>query len=297
MEKLAADGVMPGIRELEKKHGSVIRGLIAKKRTSTEERRPSLPAMTSFRQGMQTLSDRLVAFMQPELELLTGCRVESIKKVDSGWEVISDKGLFSAANLVLALPINSSLALLKDIDTTMPATTIPEGKIATVALGFDKEVTLPPGFGYLIPDNENRYTLGTLFSSNMFPGRSPGGCSLIEVLIGGRRHPERLTCDDNALIDHALCDTRDILHINRPPVFSKILRHDNGIPQPEQGYPELLAWRNRLTAEHQGLFVCGFGWDGIGINDMIKTARRVAEAVMAGDRDQERESPIKKVYF
>ncbi len=27
----------------------------------------------------------------------------------------------------------------------MPATTIPEGKIATVALGFDKEVTLPPG--------------------------------------------------------------------------------------------------------------------------------------------------------
>ncbi len=61
--------------------------------------------------------------------------------------------------------------------------------------------------------------------------------------------------------------------------------------------PELLAWRNRLTAEHQGLFVCGFGWDGIGINDMIKTARRVAEAVMAGNRDQERESPIKKVYF
>ncbi len=60
--------------------------------------------MTSFRQGMQTLSDRLVAFMQPELKLFTGCRVESIKKVDSGWEVISDKGLFSAANLGLALP-------------------------------------------------------------------------------------------------------------------------------------------------------------------------------------------------
>jgi len=295
MEKLAIDGVMPGVRALEAKHGSVIRGILAKKQNNSGARR--LPAMTSFPEGMQKLPDHLTKFLRPESDLINNCRVLKIWKKENFWVIDSEKGTFEAANVVLALPINTSLELLKDIDNEMPLSHIPESKITTVALGFKKEVHLPPGFGYLIPDSEGRFILGTLFSSNMFPGRAPGDCSLIEVLVGGRRHPERAEFDDQTLVDHALQDTRDILNITSQPIHTKILRSGCGIPQPEQGYTDLLAWRSRITEKYRGLYVCGFGWDGIGINDMIKTAGKVADSIMAGQYGQPMDSVVKGVYF
>ena len=297
MDKLTIDGVMPGVRALEKKHGSVIRGLLAAKWQRNSPGRLSMPAMTSFPGGMQRLPERLTEFLRPEIDLQLNCSVENISKTEDGWQVESEKGTFQAANLVLALPVNASLALLKGIDNRIPLPDLPEARIATVVLAFAREVKLPPGFGYLIPESEGRFTLGALFSSNMFPGRAPADCSLIEVLAGGRRHPERAELDDRTLIRQALDDVKDILNISSEPIYTKVLRNSSGIPQPEQGYPDLLAWRNRLVNEQQGLFICGFGWDGIGMNDMIKTAGRVAESIMAGRKDSGQETSVKGVYF
>jgi len=46
-----------------------------------------------------------------------------------------------------------------------------------------------------------------------------------------------------------------------------------------------------------GLYICGFGWDGIGINDMTKSAKRVAEDIVAGNRGDTPDAPVKPVYF
>ena len=297
MDRLAIDGVMPGVRALEKKHGSVIRGLLVSHWRRNRPGRPSMPAMTSFPGGMQRLPDRMGEFLRPETDLRLNCEVKKIRKTADGWQVETEKEDFQAANLVLALPVNASLALLKDIDNRMPLPQIPEAWIATVVLAFGKEVKLPPGFGYLIPEAEGRFTLGALFSSNMFPGRAPANCSLIEVLVGGRRHPERAELDDRTILRQALQDVQDILNISSDPIHTRVLRNSSGIPQPEQGYPELLAWRDRLVREHQGLSICGFGWEGIGINDMIKTAGRVAEDIMAGKGASGQETSVKGVYF
>ena len=294
MDRLAIDGVMPELRRLEATHGSIIRALLAAKRTRTGPRRLSLPAMTSFKGGMQSLPDRMVDFLQPEKDLLLNCGVNAIEKTEHGWRVQSALGAFQAANLVLALPVNASLALLKDFNA--PTAEIPEAGIATVVIAFAKEVRLPPGFGFLIPESEGRFSLGALFSSNMFAGRAPAGCSLIEVLVGGRRHPERARLEDGELIQAALQDIKDILDIKQEPIHTRVLRNGCGIPQPEQGYTELLAWRNRTMSNQQGLFICGFGWDGIGINHMVKAADRIAESIM-GRIHPGQDTPVKGIYF
>ena len=58
--ELKIDAVMPGIRALEKQYGSVIRGLISKargaKKKNASAKKPALPAMTSFPEGMQRLA-------------------------------------------------------------------------------------------------------------------------------------------------------------------------------------------------------------------------------------------------
>ena len=174
---------------------------------------------------------------------------------------------------------------------------MPEAWIANVVLGFRDSVKLPPGFGFLTPEREQRFTLGALFSSNMFPGRAPAGHIVFEILVGGRRHPERLDLDDRTLTRKALDDVRSILNIVSEPVYARVLRSGGAIPQLERNYPALLAWRREFLAARPGLHICGFGWEGIGLNDMMKRATRVAEEILSSAGRGEKNAEIKGVYF
>jgi oxygen-dependent protoporphyrinogen oxidase len=303
LNRLVIDGVMPGVRRLEKAHGSVIRGLLAKMnqarqaKTTTGRGKKGLPAMTSFPGGMGRLPEKLAESLQPGRDILLNCGVLAIRKSQSGWEVESEMGIHEARNLVLALPINPSLALLHALAPTLPQNAVPEARIVTIAMGFGPGSTLPPGFGYLAPEQEKRFCLGALFSSNMFPARAPQGHILLEALIGGRRHPERLDLDDATLISQALADLRQLLPLQGEPVYARVLRPKGGIPQLEAGYPALLNWRDQLMQEHQGLFIHGFGWEGIGLNDMIKSATRVAESIRENVGANREEAAVKGIYF
>ena len=253
--------------------------------------------MISFPQGMGRLPEVLALGKN----ILCSARVESIHKKENGWEVRTPDQAYQAGSLVLALSANQSLAMLQQNASGLnaeqpPMDKIPEARIVTVAMGFGATAEIPFGFGYLAPEQEKRFALGALFSTHMFPGRAPQGHMLLEALVGGRRHPERLALDDDVLVQEAYADIRQLIHLPDPPVFTKVLRSDHGIPQLELGYPKLLAWRNRMVENNRGLYVCGFGWEGIGINDMIKSAREVAAAVAAGSAAAGK-TEVKGIYF
>jgi len=300
-DRLSIDAVMPGVRALEKEHGSMLRGLaakmLAKRKSGEKKKKLAMPAMTSFANGMARLPERLTELLTPGVNLRLNCGATSIDRNGGHWQVMTDSGPLSADNLVIATPINISLRLLSTIAPELDAVQIPETWITTVVFGFGPGITLPPGFGYLTPESENRFTLGSLFSSNMFPNRAPRDHVVFETLVGGRRHPERLDLDRDELIAKALVDVQDILSIREKPLYTTVLRSDGGIPQLEQGYTRLLARRDELTHENHGLHVCGFGWEGIGLNDMMKTATRVAAAILDDAASTRQEAEVKKVYF
>lgn len=300
IDRLKIDAVMPGVRELEHKHGSVIRGVWqarreAKRRESTG--RKGLPAMTSFNGGMAMLPQHLAADLSEQGCLAFGNQVQGLVRDKQGWRVLMEQGEIICRHLVLALPVNQGLALvaaaLPSLPPPLPA--IPEARILSVLLGFDTRACIPFGFGYLAPEQEARFTLGALFSSHMFPGRAPEGHHLVEALVGGRRHPERLDLSDDQLITEVCRDLGQLMDLP-PPSFATVLRPRSGIPQLEAGYSNLLAWRQQLHAAHPDLHLCGFGWKGIGINDMVKEAARVAEEIcthgVAGESTE-----VKGVYF
>ncbi|EKD36091.1 MAG: hypothetical protein ACD_75C01640G0001 [uncultured bacterium] len=299
-DRLTIDSVMPGLRALEKEHGSVLKGALQRLRAKRQEnsaKKPFvMPAMTSFPEGMTRLPARLAENLALGRDLLLDTAVTAVHSAGSGWQVETDKGMLQASQVVFALPINAALRLLAALDPAMPEKSVPEAQLATVVLGFADTVKLPPGFGFLTPESEQRFALGALFSSNMFPGRAPAGHIVLEVLIGGRRHPERVELDDRTLTRKAFEDVRQILGIAMEPAYSTVLRPWGGIPQLERNYPGLLAWRRRFLAAHPGLHICGFGWEGIGLNDMMKQATRVAEELLSPDR-REDVAEIKGVYF
>jgi oxygen-dependent protoporphyrinogen oxidase len=273
IDRLRIDAVMPGVRELERRHGSVIRGvfrrmLAARAANRGEKRR--LPAMTSFAGGMDALPARLAAGLAARGGLQCENGVHGFTAEADGFRVRAERGDYRCRRLVVALPVNQALALVRAAlpDQPPPLAAVPEARI-------------PFGFGYLAPEREARFTLGALFSSHMFPGRAPAGGQLLEALVGGRRHPERLELTDDELITRVYGDLRQLMDLPEAPRFAAVLRPSSAIPQLEAGYTGLLAWREAVHARVAGLRLCGFGWTGIGINDMVREARRAAEAIRA----------------
>lgn len=298
-EKLIIDAVMPGVRKLEKEHGSLIKGLIGKLRAAKKSGTPKrgMPAMTSFPNGLTRLVERLSEPLETSNALLLGATVDSFGREGDSWSVVINGKSYLTKNLCLALPVNSCLELIgANLADTVPPR-IPEARILSIGFGFTAESSLPPGFGYLAPEQEDRFCLGALFSSNMFPGRAPEGHIFFEALIGGRRHPERLELDDETLIKNSLGDLRKLLDLNGDPVYSRVLRPDGGIPQLESGHLQLLDWREELAVREKGLYLHGFGWEGIGLNDMMKSGSRVAEAIIQGNSGDKESPEVKPVYF
>ncbi len=131
----------------------------------------------------------------------------------------------------------------------------------------------------------------------MFPARAPENMILLEALVGGRLYPERCEMDDKALIDASYRDLSQLLHLPEPPCFTRVLRSKHPIPQLEKGHLLLQQWRDQTEKDLPGLHVCGFGWEGIGMNDMIKKAKAVAAAVSDGTTRLPQADPPKPVYF
>jgi len=295
IERLKIEAVMPGLIDMEREYGSVLKGLFHKMRTGKKKK--GLPAMTSFNAGMERLPQALAAGLALNREIMYRTAVRSIEQTDTGWLVRTGQLELTSHHLVVALPVNSCLALLAA--TTLPSPpihSIPEARLATVALGFTDKADIPHGFGYLAPESEHCFSLGALFSSRMFPGRAPQGHVLLEALVGGRRHPERLELSDDKISDRVYQELKELIDLPEPPVYSRVLRPKSGIPQLEQGYPGLLAWRKNLHDNDTTLHLCGFGWQGIGINDMHKEAWKVAKRILIGLLDEEN-NEVKGVYF
>jgi len=242
----------------------------------------------------QTLAAKLegaIRYRQPVRRLLP---------LLDGWEVVVEHGeALRSRHLVLALPVNACLPLLAPLSGggAIPEP-LPEAPLAVVMLAFPRPQSFPHGFGYLAPEQEGRFCLGCMFSSLMFPHRAPEGMLLLEALVGGRRHPERFEMDDDALLEAALADLRSLLPLpSSPPILAQVLRSKTRIPQMERGYLELVRWREAVEAQHQRLHCLGFGWNGIGINDMVKAAHKLAYLLAGGQEFQGRGTDLKGIYF
>ncbi|BCO09449.1 hypothetical protein GF1_18250 [Desulfolithobacter dissulfuricans] len=298
-DRIKIDAIMPGIRKLERQHGSVILGLLKKHSARNGRGGNKLPAMINFPEGMGQLIAALIANLLIRCDLIFEHEINSFRRHGNLWEINGPDDNLYCNNLVLALPTNTSLQIASRNRgiSPPPLPSLPEARIVNVALGYPDEGQLPPGFGYLAPEQEKRFALGALFSSNMFPGRTPPGHILLEVLIGGRRHPERLALDDETLVNMVLQDITQLLPLSREPVFCKVFRSSSGIPQLEDGYIQLLEWQKQVMVDNPGLHICGFGWGGIGINDMITEARHTAETILAGSAVSTLNHKPESVYF
>src|SRR5581483_10214229 len=87
--QLSVRAVLPRFAEMEAKHGSLGRAMLAAR--SKMGKAPARPLFTSLKDGMQQLVDALLARF-PEDSIRPGTRVESLEQKDGSWLVHSVAG-------------------------------------------------------------------------------------------------------------------------------------------------------------------------------------------------------------
>jgi len=287
-ERLSLKSTFPMFLEMEKKHGSLLRGMMkrpvkpeAVPRVAHGAKRP--PMFMSLRGGLQQLSDALVTQL-PGTNLRDGCRALAVSRYAERYKIdLSDGSSLLADDVVFATPSFVTADLIEQIDPALAARlrAIRYVSTATVSLGYRRSEIAHPmqGAGFIVPQSEGRRITACSWSSVKFNHRAPEDCVLLRVFIGGALAEELAEQNEDALVQLAREELQVILGITASPILAKAYRWHKANPQYDIGHEERVAEIEQSLTNHPGLHLAGAAFHGPGVPDCIQSGRKAAEAV------------------
>jgi protoporphyrinogen/coproporphyrinogen III oxidase len=286
-DKQSIMATFPRFRALEKKHGSLTRGMIASRRqrasTSPSPSASKMSMFVSFQGGTEELVHALIDQLQ--VNLRTGVQVTSIQKNnDDMYQVQLDNETSLDADIViLATPAFATANLVQSLaphatDYLNQIRYVSTGTVSLAYRASDVPQVLD-GFGLVIPSSEKRPINAITVSSTKFSNRAPDDHMLLRVFFGGSRSPESMELDDEALLEAVRNELRTILGIDTEPLFHRIYRWWNANPQYDLGHLERVSEIEKSLPD--GLYVTGSPYRGVGMPDCVHQAQQTAEQVIS----------------
>jgi protoporphyrinogen/coproporphyrinogen III oxidase len=265
----------PRFRQIEKEHGSLLRGMLASRRQQSNVPQKRIPAFVSFKGGIQELVNALVPRLTGDLHL--NSRVTAIQKTPSdSYQIHMESGkIFHADAIILTTPAYLSAKLLRPMSVSLAERLcqIRYLSTGTISLGFRRSDFKQPldGFGLVIPKSEKRPINAITIASVKFTDRTPNDTLLLRVFFGGSRSPESMHYNDEELLIMVREQLRQILGIEAPPLFHRIFRWHDASPQYDVGHLDRVSAIE--TAAPAGLYLTGSAFRGVGIPDCVHQAQ------------------------
>jgi oxygen-dependent protoporphyrinogen oxidase len=283
--QLSVRAVLPRFAEMEAKHGSLGRAMLAAHRKmSASAKGTPRPLFTSLRDGMQQMVDALHSRL-PASALSTNTPVQSLQREAGGWVVSVGYASDHFDSVVLATPAQTAANLIHVASEQLASELlgIHYTSSITINLGYGQSVrdSLPPGFGFLVPRSEGRCLLAATFVHNKFPHRAPEDRALIRCFIGGSGNERMLDLADEKLLNIAREELRGIIGLSADPLFTRVYRWRDAMAQYGVGHLERLQRIENLLAGLPGLALAGNGYRGIGVPDCIRSGSEAATKVLA----------------
>lgn len=255
---LSIQSVLPRFAELEKKYGSLTRGVLADRGAA-----PRGPLFQSLKRGL----GQLVEALAPE-KLIHG-RAEALERCAGGFRVRVSGDWIAASHVVLACEAWQAARLLSGIDARLAEMldAILYSSSTIVAFGFDRAAVRHPlnGFGFLVPRRERGSLAACTWVGTKFSGRAPASIALLRCFVAGESEAAPV-----------LDDLRRILRIDGDPLFTRIARWPRAMAQYDVGHAERIAEIEARAAECPRLFLAGNAYHGIGIPDCIRMGKQAS---------------------
>ncbi|HEX2621459.1 MAG TPA: protoporphyrinogen oxidase [Phototrophicaceae bacterium] len=282
-DKQSLLATFPRFRQLEREHGSLIRGTLKTRQAASASapKTPTPPFMT-LKGGTQELIESLVNQLTGDLQLQT--RVTAIESLpDQRYRVTTDSGETLEADAILVTtPAYVTAQLLRPLKPKVAdqLATIRHVSTGTISLAFKAaDITLPlQGFGLVIPKSEQRPINAVTISSLKFDHRAPDGYILMRVFFGGSRSPQTMRLDDEHLLQVIRQELRSILNIDAEPLFHRIYRWYEANPQYDVNHLKLV---NQIeTGLPAGMYVTGCAFRGVGMPDCVYQAQQTVAKLL-----------------
>ncbi len=281
VERMSLKATYPTLAELERRHGSLHRGVAALR--TARRSADSGPTFWTLKGGLAELVDALVARLDPA-SIVTGRRATRLRRMHEGWTVVLDDGHeIDAAAVVLAMPAAATAELFDDLDPLLAdrLRSFRVASMATLSLGYRAEdvTAAARGFGFFVPRRERSAlpagaVLAGSWTSTKFDHRVTPGHALLRVFLGGAGGEATLAAGDEALIAAVRDDLRAILGLEAEPVMTRLERWPEGYPQYDVGHLERV--RELEAALPPGILVAGSAYHGVGLPDCVKSGTEAA---------------------
>ena len=294
-DNLSVKSAFPKLYRLEEQYGGLFKGLIkgARERKARNEQSKQSARIFSFKKGMQTLPIAIARKLGHTVRY--NCTVERITESKNGFESVYTQGKDSlrlrSDVIVSAVPAYRAARMFDELDGKLAkhldAITYPPVKV--LFLGFAQEAVGQSldGFGFLVPEKEDKTFLGAIWSSALFPERAADGLVAFTLYIGGARSPELFDNGNGALTDRVEKEFREIMAIDENPVFVKEKFWSKAIPQYNVGYIEHERYFETFETMHPGIFLAGNFRGGISVGDCIQSSKSTADRIHAYIRSRD----------
>ncbi|OPA81517.1 protoporphyrinogen oxidase [Paenibacillus selenitireducens] len=297
--KLSLQATFPQFGEIEKTHGSLIRGMksIAGTRGPLDLSGPSDDVQTSkrltFRQGMQSIAHSLVHYLHPQVNLIQNTCVTAIERVEKSledaearntYQIVLDSGkVLSAAAVILTTPTYVASPWLEPYVSTRMLDHVHYISVANIVMGFDAADIPQPleGSGFLVPRKEKRNITACTWTSNKWPHTTPEGKVMLRLYVGREGDEHNVDLPDEQMIELVRKDLREVLGIEAAPVLTEITRLKDSMPQYPVGHLNALErLREEMAVELPGIEVAGSGYEGVEVPDCVRQGRNAAAKII-----------------
>ncbi len=272
MNKQSILATFPQYRALEKKYGSLIRGMME---TQSKTLPSDDPVLLSFKHGMGQLVETLIKKLTGKL-----CLNTAVETIESGYTLhLSGGEKLSTDGLILATPAKVTSKLLANIapEAAVGLAKIRYAGIASMSLVFKREDVPHPldAYGVVIPSSAERNIDGMQWNSSKWSHRAPEDKVLIRVFFGGPHTRIMLEKNEHELLGIVREELRAIIGVIAKPEFYSLGKCDNAYPQYDVGHIERV---NTIEANlPKNIAIAGNAYRGVGIPDTVKTAKAAAE--------------------
>lgn len=293
-KEISVKFLMKTLFEWEQNHGGVVKGLMKSLFKSKTDDYLDLSELAKKSQeekwnvytikgGLGTFPTTLYSYLkQNDVNINLNNRINEIEFVDSSTVLlksVSGENL-SANHIYASIPAYS---LAKLVEKQHPHLAKELNQIPFVTVGIvnlyfaTREPLIKPAFGFLVPPIENSPILGVVFDSCCMPDQNG---MVLTVMLGGRWFKDKFgdNVTEEKLYKIALAEIKSILNIKDAPTAYHVSILDKCIPQYVIGHYERVDnIRNYIIDNNLPISLVGSSYDGVGINDVIYSAKKQVE--------------------
>ncbi|HRY29769.1 MAG TPA: protoporphyrinogen oxidase [Elusimicrobiota bacterium] len=284
-ETLSLRATFPKFLQWESEHGSVLGAMLAARRRKTvvSARGPRYGIFVTLRDGLGRLTEELQRRL-PAGALRLDCAVTALRRAGGRWRVATADGREETADAVcLALPAVSSAPLLHSLDPALADAlrSVPYNASAVIHFAYRRSAVRHPldGFGFVVPEAENRPLSACTFSHVKYEGRAPAEHALLRVFVSGPRSGPLLEKSDAELTETVRKSLEKLLGIKENPLFSRLARHAVSLPQYTLGHLDRTAVVEDRVRKWPGLALAGNAFSGVGIPDCVRSGEAAARSI------------------